>query len=53
MTNHVHLLVESVDVGDLGQFMQSVGRRYVRNVNEANKGSGTLWEGRSKSAAVS
>ena len=30
MTNHVHLLVEPVQAGDLGRFMQSVGRRYVR-----------------------
>src|SRR6266545_3029924 len=50
MTNHFHLLVEP---GDLGRFMQSVGRRYVRYVNYAYGRSGTLWEGRFKSAAVS
>lgn len=53
MTNHFHLLVEPAKVGDLGRFMQSVGRRYVRYVNETYRRSGTLWEGRFKSAAVS
>lgn len=53
MTNHVHLLVEPVEVGDLGRFMQSVGRRYVRYVNKTYGRSGTLWEGRFKSAGVS
>jgi len=53
MTNHFHLLVEPAEVGDLGRFMQSVGRRYVRYVNETYGRSGTLWEGRFKSAAVS
>lgn len=53
MTNHFHLLVEPAEVGDLSRFMQSVGRRYVRYVNETYGRSGTLWEGRFKSAAVS
>ena len=33
--------------------MQSVGRRYVRYINETYQRSGTLWEGRYKSAIVS
>lgn len=53
MTNHFHLLVEPPEVGDLGRFMQSVGRRYVRYINGTYQRSGTLWEGRFKSAAVS
>ena len=53
MTNHFHLLVEPAEVGDLSRFMQSVGRRYVRYINETYDRSGTLWEGRFKSAAVS
>jgi len=53
MTNHFHLLVEPAEAGDLGRFIQSVGRRYVRYVNETYDRSGTLWEGRFKSAAVS
>ncbi len=52
MTNHVHLLVEPAGTGDLGEFMQSVGRRYVRYINETYQRSGTLWEGRYKSAIV-
>src|SRR5712692_1968356 len=53
MTNHVHLLVEPAQAGDLGRFMQSVGRRYVRYVNDTYQRSGTLWEGRYKSAVIS
>lgn len=53
MTNHFHLLVEPSHDGDLGRLMQSVGRRYVRYINETYQRSGTLWEGRFKSAAVS
>lgn len=53
MTNHVHLLLEPERAGDLGRFMQSVGRRYVRYINDAYDRSGTLWEGRFKSALVS
>jgi putative transposase len=53
MTNHFHLLVDAADIGDLGPFMQSVGRRYVRYINKTYDRSGTLWEGRFKSAAVS
>jgi putative transposase len=53
MTNHFHLLVEPAEIGDLGRLMQSVGRSYVRYINETYDRSGTLWEGRFKSAAVS
>lgn len=53
MTNHVHLLMEPEHEGDLGRFMQSVGRRYVRYINDTYERTGTLWEGRFKSAIVS
>ena len=53
MTNHVHLLLEPEHEGDLGRFMQSVGRRYVRYMNDTHERTGTLWEGRFKSAVVS
>ncbi len=33
--------------------MQNVGRRYVRYINAAYNRSGTLWEGRFRSAVVS
>ena len=52
MTNHVHLLIEPAGKSDLGDFMQSVGRRYVRYINETYQRSGTLWEGRYKSAII-
>ena len=53
MTNHVHLLVEPSDDSGLGVLLQSVGRRYVRYFNQRYKRTGTLWEGRYKSAVVS
>ena len=53
MTNHVHLLVEPAQAEALGRFMQSVGRRYVRYINDTYQRSGTLWEGRYKSAVIS
>lgn len=53
MPNHIHLLVEPADEKGLGQLMQSLGRRYVSYINKTYKRSGTLWEGRFKSAVVS
>jgi putative transposase len=53
MTNHVHLLIEPQESNHLSLLMQSVGRRYVRYINETYHRSGTLWEGRFKSAVVS
>jgi putative transposase len=53
MTNHVHLLVEPLEREHLSLLMQSVGRRYVRYINDSYGRSGTLWEGRFKSAVVS
>jgi putative transposase len=53
MTNHFHLLVEPTEIGDLGRFMQSVGRRDICYINANYRRSGTLWEGRFKSATVS
>jgi putative transposase len=53
MTNHVHLLVDPEKADNLGRFMQSVGRRYVRYINQTYRRTGTLWEGRFKSAVVS
>lgn len=52
MTNHVHLLLTpSSDMG-ASQMMQSLGRYYVRYINQTYKRSGTLWEGRYKSSLV-
>jgi putative transposase len=52
MTNHVHLLVTPSARRGISRMMQSVGRRYVRYINDVYNRSGTLWEGRFKSALV-
>lgn len=52
MPNHVHLLVTPEDPESLPRMMQSLGRRYVRHVNDAHGRSGTLWEGRYRAAPI-
>ncbi|NMM12289.1 MAG: transposase [Rhodoferax sp.] len=52
MRNHFHLLVTPQTAEGLPQMMQAVGRRYVRYFNDAQKRSGTLWEGRYKSTVI-
>jgi len=52
MTNHVHLLVTPTHTGQIARMMQSLGRRYVRYVNERYHRTGTLWEGRYKACLV-
>ena len=52
MSNHVHLLVTPQSEEGPSRLMQSVGRSYVRYVNAAYRRSGTLWEGRFKSALI-
>lgn len=52
MTNHVHLLVTPSTETAIAQLMQSVGRRYVGHFNATYRRTGTLWEGRYKSAVV-
>lgn len=52
MTNHVHLLVTPEQQGAIGQCLQSVGRRYVRYVNQVYRRTGTLWEGRYKASLI-
>lgn len=53
MTNHVHLLLEPSSEDGIGDLIQSLGRRYVRYINQTYKRTGTLWEGRFKSSLVS
>lgn len=38
MTNHVHLLVTPMTEGAIGRVMQSLGRRYVRYINDRYRG---------------
>lgn len=52
MDNHVHLLLTPSEAGQVGRMMQSLGRRYVRYVNDRYHRTGTLWEGRYKSCLV-
>lgn len=52
MTNHVHLLKKPSAQGQVSRVMQSLGRRYVRYINDRYRRTGTLWEGRYKSCLV-
>lgn len=52
MPNHIHLLVTPNEPNSLSKMMQGIGRVYVRYFNQAYNRSGTLWEGRYKSAIV-
>lgn len=52
MTNHVHLLLTPDRESTPPTLLQSVGRRYVRYVNQVYRRSGTLWEGRYKSTLI-
>lgn len=52
MTNHVHLLLTPSAAGQVAALMQSVGRRYVRYINDRHRRTGTLWEGRYKACPV-
>jgi len=52
MDNHFHLLATPAAADALPQWMQAVGRRYVRHFNDRHGRSGTLWEGRYKSTLI-
>jgi putative transposase len=39
-------------VGNVSAMMQTLGRRYVRSVNQRYGRTGTLWEGRFKSSVI-
>jgi len=52
MTNHVHLLITPMRSDAIAKVMQSVGRRYVRYINNVYRRSGTLWEGRYKASLI-
>ncbi|WP_260674783.1 transposase [Comamonas aquatica] len=46
LPNQLHLLATPETTDSLPQFMQAVGRSYVRGFNNRHGRSGTLWEGR-------
>ena len=52
MTNHIHLLVTPETEDSVSLMMQAIGRKYVRYINGTYQRSGTLWDGRFKSALV-
>lgn len=52
MTNHVHLLMTPGAKDSVSYCMQALGRKYVRYINDSYGRTGTLWEGRFKSALV-
>ncbi len=52
MTNHVHLLLTPQDEHGPARLMQHLGRRYVQYFNDRRARTGTLWEGRYKSALI-
>lgn len=52
MHNNLHLLVTPERIDSLPKAMQSIGRRYAQYFNRCYQRSGSLWEGRYKSALV-
>ena len=52
MTNHVHLLLTPTDAAGPPTLMSALGRRYVRYFNDRYRRTGSLWEGRYRSALV-
>lgn len=52
MPDHVHLLVTPEREDSLARAMQTLGRRYVAAFNRRHQRSGTLWEGRFRTALI-
>ena len=52
LPNQLHLLVTPESADSLPQFMQSVGRSYVRGFNNRHGRTGTLWEGRYRATVL-
>jgi len=52
MTNHVHLLLTPSTAEGPSRLMQWLGVRYVRHVNTTYRRTGTLWEGRFRTAPI-
>jgi putative transposase len=52
MTNHVHLLITPEEEDGPASMMQMLGSRYVRYFNDRQMRTGTLWEGRFRSAPI-
>ena len=52
LPNQLHLLLTPEQADSLPQFMQSVGRTYVRSFNNRHGRIGTLWEGRYRATVL-
>jgi putative transposase len=52
LDDHFHLLVTPSHAGDLGRFIQAVGRRYVAAYNRRHGRQGSLWAGRFRAAVI-
>lgn len=52
LDSQVHLLLTPADAAAVGRLMQSLGRRYVAAFNQRHGRSGSLWDGRFRSALV-
>ena len=52
MTNHVHLLVTPDDVRAVPRLMKRLAQGYARWFNCRHRRTGTLWEGRYRSAVI-
>lgn len=52
MTNHVHLLLSPDRADSVGRLFQSIGRHFVRYVNETYQRRGSLWEGRYRCSVI-
>jgi putative transposase len=52
MTNHFHVLMTPEDECGPARMMQILGRRYVRYFNDRRSRTGTLWDGRYRSARI-
>jgi putative transposase len=52
MTNHVHLLLTPHARGACARLMKQVNQCYVQRLNKSSGRTGTLWEGRFRSALV-
>lgn len=50
--NHIHLVATPKTPESLSLTMQAVGRRYARHFNRVANRTGTLWEGRFRSAVI-
>ncbi len=52
MTNHVHLLVTPADASGAARLMKELSQGYARWFNRRHRRTGTLWEGRYRSAVI-